>query len=91
MLCHETRRVSKHTDFLKRNINGSTATSIFDVNTGVYYEKLKKRKVGKVTNLGFEKRRKEKEKENKKETPLNERNCVDSNLHLTYLQLMKRG
>lgn len=60
---------------------------------GVYYEKLRNEKLEKLRiSVSKKKRRKEKERENKKkkETPLNERNCVDSNLHLTYLQL-KRG
>lgn len=72
---------------------GQQATSIFDVNTGVYYEKLRNEKLEKL-RISISKKKKEKRKrkgkQKKKETPLNERNCVDSNLHLTYLQL-KRG
>lgn len=73
---------------------GQQATSIFDVNTGVYYEKLRNEKLEKLRISVSKKKKGEKKKKGKtkkkKETPLNERNCVDSNLHLTYLQL-KRG
>lgn len=46
---------------------GQQATSIFDVNTGVYYEKLRNEKLEKLRiSVSKKKKRKEKERENKK-------------------------